>query len=139
MRRFLVVFAILFGFFFGFAPAQAKVVAQVSLSKQVMVVKVYGRVAHIWRVSTARKGFITPHGSYKPQRMYVKYFSKKYYNAPMPYSIFFRGGYAVHGGYAKLGTPASHGCVRLTTAHAAELYNLAKQQGPRQTRIVITG
>ncbi len=139
MSRVFAVMLLIFGIFAVAAPAEAKVVAQVSLSQQVMVVKVDGKIAHRWRVSTARDGFVTPRGSYKPQRMYVKYFSKKYYNAPMPYSIFFRGGYAVHGGYARLGTPASHGCVRLTTAHAAELYKLTRQQGPRQTRIVITG
>lgn len=139
MRRVLMLVFAVFGLFVGFAPAQAKVIAEVSLSKQVMVVKVDGKVAHVWRVSTARKGFITPRGTYKPQRMYVKYFSKKYYNAPMPYSIFFKGGYAVHGGYARLGTPASHGCVRLATGNAAKLYELTRKQGPRQTRIVIIG
>jgi hypothetical protein len=37
-------------------------------------------------------------------------------HAPMPHSIFFRGGYAIHGSYAtgSLGRPASPGCIRGT-------------------------
>jgi lipoprotein-anchoring transpeptidase ErfK/SrfK len=55
----------------------------------------------------------------------------------MPHSIFFRGGYAIHGtGYTKyLGRPASHGCVRLHPAHARTLYNLVRRHGRGNTRI----
>jgi lipoprotein-anchoring transpeptidase ErfK/SrfK len=69
--------------------------------------------------------------------MYKRYFSKKYNGSPMPYSIFFRGGYAVHGTNAvsQLGRPASHGCVRLRTKNAARLYSLVKRHGGR---IVVT-
>ena len=65
--------------------------------------------------------------------------SRKYDWSPMPYSIFFRGGYAIHGtGYVKqLGRPASHGCVRLNTANAATLYSLVNQVGRGNTRIVV--
>ena len=60
--------------------------------------------------------------------------------SPMPYSIFFYGGYAIHGtNYVKaLGRPASHGCVRLHPSNAAALYSLVKQHGPGNTKIVIT-
>ncbi len=121
--------------------ASARVVAQINIGKQTMVVKVDGRTEYVWHVSTARKGFVTPHGSYAPKHMHRSYFSRKYYNSPMPFAIFFRGGYAVHGTTAlsKLGTPASHGCIRLKTAHAAELYSLVKQHGQSRSRIVITG
>lgn len=39
----------------------------------------------------------------------------------MPHSIFFHGGYAIHGSYEinRLGGPASHGCIRLHPANAA--------------------
>jgi len=49
----------------------------------------------------------------------------------MPHSIFFRGGYAIHGTYevAHLGRPVSHGCVRLSPANAATLYALVKAEG----------
>jgi lipoprotein-anchoring transpeptidase ErfK/SrfK len=61
------------------------------------------------------------------------HYSKKYDNAPMPHSIFFRGGYAIHGTYATgaLGRPVSHGCVRLSPAHAAQLYDMVKREGAR--------
>lgn len=118
----------------------AAVEARVDLGSQRMVVTVGGEVAHVWHVSTARKGFVTPRGVYSPKRMHVSYFSKKYYNSPMPYSIFFKGGYAVHGTGAikALGRPASHGCIRLATGNARTLYNLVKQHGAGRARIVIS-
>jgi hypothetical protein len=60
--------------------------------------------------------------------------------APMPNSVFFYGGYAIHGTYeeAKLGSPVSHGCVRLTRANAATLYALVGAQGLRNTQVLIT-
>jgi len=77
--------------------AEAEVVARVSLSSQAMVVYVDGVPVYDWAVSTARRGFRTPTGSYRPTRMHRMWYSKKYDNAPMPNSIFFTGGYAVHG------------------------------------------
>jgi lipoprotein-anchoring transpeptidase ErfK/SrfK len=67
------------------------------------------------------------------------HYSKKYYNSPMPHSVFFRGGFAVHGTGAirKLGRRASHGCVRLHPAHAARLYRLIKRVGRANSRIQI--
>ena len=60
--------------------------------------------------------------------------------SPMPYSVFFHGGYAIHGTNAvsRLGSPASHGCVRLDTKNAAKFYSLVKQVGPGNTRIIVT-
>ena len=52
-----------------------------------------------WPVSTARTGYNTPNGTYRPQRLERSWFSSLYYNSPMPYSIFFHGGYAIHGRY----------------------------------------
>lgn len=58
----------------------------------------------------------------------------------MPYSIFFNGGYAIHGSYeiSRLGSPASHGCIRLHPQNAAELFALVKNRMP-DARIVVTG
>ena len=80
-----------------------------------MTVSKHGRVIYSWPVSTARKGYVTPRGNYRPTRLHQMWYSRKYDMSPMPYSVFFRGGYAIHGtGYVKqLGRPASHGCVRL--------------------------
>lgn len=140
LRRLVPVFMIVFGVFALAGGAQARVEARIDLKSQRMVVKINGEVQHIWKVSTARKGYVTPRGVYMPKRMHVKYYSKKYYNSPMPYSIFFKGGYAVHGtGATKaLGAPASHGCIRLATGNARTLYQLVKQFGPGKARIVIT-
>ena len=122
------------------ASFAARVEARVDLKSQQMIVKVDGEVAHVWKVSTARRGYVTPRGVYGPKRMHTKYYSKKYYNSPMPYSIFFKGGYAVHGTNAvkALGGPASHGCIRLATPNAKALYNLVRNHGPSQTRIIIS-
>ena len=58
----------------------------------------------------------------------------------MPHSIFFNGGYAIHGSYeiGRLGTPASHGCIRLHPNNATVLYRLVEAHR-NSTRIVVTG
>lgn len=112
---------------FGFSStANAGVDVRVDVSKQRMLVFVEGELAYDWPVSTGRKGFATPHGTYRPKRMTRMHFSRKYANAPMPYSVFFRGGYAIHGTNAvgRLGSRASHGCVRLSKRNARELFHL---------------
>jgi len=122
-------------------PAMAaKIVAKIDISQQRMEIYVNGLKRHVWRVSTGRRGYRTPTGRYRPGRMYRRYFSRKYYRSPMPHSVFFKGGYAIHGtNYVKrLGRRASHGCVRLHRRHAAELYRLINRYGKRNTRIVIT-
>ncbi len=120
--------------------ARADIVARVSLSAQEMTVYVDGVPRYDWAVSTARRGYVTPTGSFRPTRMHRMWYSKKYDNAPMPSSIFFHGGYAVHGtGHLKaLGRPASHGCIRLHPDNARTLYSLVADQGMGNARIVIT-
>ena len=96
----------------------------------------YGR----WKVSTARDGYYTPRGAWRPFALKKMHYSRKYDNSPMPNSIFFLGGYAIHGtNYLKsLGRPASHGCIRLAPQNAAKLYSLVQKHGMRSTRITIT-
>ncbi len=121
--------------------AQAKVVARVNLGSQTMNVYVDGSLRHSWRISSGKAGYNTPRGNYGPTRLHRMHYSRKYNNAPMPHSIFFRGGYAIHGtGHVgALGRPASHGCVRLSPGHAAQLFSLVKAHGARNTRISIGG
>jgi lipoprotein-anchoring transpeptidase ErfK/SrfK len=116
------------------------VVANIDVSSQTMTVKVNGWYYGTWKVSTGRKGFNTPRGSFRVGRMARTYFSKKYDNSPMPYSLFFSGGNAVHGTnhLRQLGRPASHGCVRLHPDNAAKLYALAEEYGSARTRITIS-
>ncbi|AOF88367.1 L,D-transpeptidase [Sinorhizobium sp. RAC02] len=118
----------------------ANLVAQVSLASQTMVVTQNGVVKYRWRVSTGRKGFGTPTGAWSAKWTSRNHRSRKYNNAPMPYAVFFKGGYAVHATYEtkRLGRPASHGCVRLHPNNAATFFQMAKSNGLSKTRIVIT-
>jgi lipoprotein-anchoring transpeptidase ErfK/SrfK len=117
----------------------SQIVARISISEQRMDVLIDGRPTFAWKVSTAGKGYRTPTGSFKPTRMHKMWYSRKYDNAPMPHSIFFHGGYAVHATphIKRLGRPASHGCIRLHPDHAADLYQLVQTFGPSNTSIVI--
>ena len=110
-------------------PASAEVVARVSTSRQAMQVYVDGTLAYVWPVSTARPGYFTPAGHYRVRRMERMWYSRKYDMSPMPHALFFRGGYAIHGTYAvgHLGRPASHGCIRLSPAHARILFGLVQR------------
>jgi lipoprotein-anchoring transpeptidase ErfK/SrfK len=111
--------------------AEASVVVHVDRSRQTMDVIVDGAPRYRWRVSTGRPGYGTPAGIYHPQMLAARWFSRAYYNSPMPHSIFFHGGYAIHGTYdiARLGGPASHGCVRLDPGNAAVLFGLVEREG----------
>jgi len=140
MPRFAVVLAASAVLFGGLASAQAAVVVTVDKSAQELSVTVDGTPRYHWPVSTARIGYHTPNGTYKPQRLARKWFSRKYDWSPMPYSIFFDEGYAIHGSYeiSHLGRPASHGCVRLHPDNAALLFALVKERMD-DTTIVVTG
>ena len=121
------------------ASAAQRVTAKIDLSEQRLYLYVDGRLRDKWPVSTARKGYRTPTGSWQPTRLERNWHSRKYNWAPMPYSVFFYGGYAIHGttDLKRLGRPASHGCVRLHPTHAAKLYNLVRQVGRGDARVVI--
>jgi lipoprotein-anchoring transpeptidase ErfK/SrfK len=141
MRRVVLVAALCAAFLGGPGPAAADVVAEIELSRQTMVVSVDGVVQHVWPVSTGRSGWRTPTGSFRPQSMHVRHFSTLFGGAPMPYSVFFHGHFAIHGTYEikSLGRRASHGCVRLHPVNARTLFQLIKAQGPGNTRILVTG
>src|SRR5258708_532239 len=121
-------------------PARADVVVQIDKSSQRMAVSVDGMTRYSWPVSTGRNGYGTPSGVFHPQTMARRWFSRRYYNSPMPHAIFFYHGFAIHGTYdlGRLGGPASHGCVRLHPSHAAALFALVQRNGPGNTRIVIS-
>jgi hypothetical protein len=121
--------------------ARASVLVHIDKSNQRMTVSVDGQSAFTWRVSTGRGGFGTPTGRFRPQWMARSWFSTRYYGSPMPHSIFFHKGYAIHGTnyISRLGGPASHGCVRLHPANAATLFMLVRRAGMGNTAIAITG
>jgi L,D-transpeptidase catalytic domain len=139
MRRHAVMLAVALAWLISFERAEARLDILVDKSTQRMLVIQNGYMRYMWPVSTGRDETATPNGVYSPQRLERNWFSSAYYNSPMPYSIFFHNGYAIHGSYAidRLGGPASHGCVRLHPHHAALLFDLVQQEGPKQTTIEI--
>ena len=124
------------------APADAAVLVTIDKSTQRMTVEVDNALRWIWPVSTGQLGHDTPSGRYTAFRMEADHFSKEWDDAPMPHSIFFsQTGHAIHGYLStrRIGSPASHGCVRLEPANAARLYALVEQQGLPNTKVVVTG
>jgi lipoprotein-anchoring transpeptidase ErfK/SrfK len=125
------------------APASKKPGGRLSItidiSSQEMTVADGWHTIYSFDVSTGRKGHATPTGRFHPIRMHEMWYSSKYENAPMPYSIFFHGGYAIHGttDVKHLGQVASHGCVRLDPANAKMLYALVKQYGMQNTDVIL--
>ena len=135
-----IVAAILFAF--GAVPAFAVILVEIDKSTQRMTVSQDGAQLYNWPVSTGLRAYDTPNGSFKPFRMEKEHFSREWDDAPMPHSIFFTTrGHAIHGTEHKrnIGRPASHGCVRLEPQNARVLFNLVKQQGMANTRVVLTG
>jgi lipoprotein-anchoring transpeptidase ErfK/SrfK len=155
----LTKYAAAIGLMFGLATAPAEatpfktlrplitgapsVTATVSISQQRMILYVVDENGaartYIWKVSTGKAGYGTPTGAYGPTWLSPRHWSKKY-DAPMPYAVFFHRGYAIHAtdAVARLGQPASHGCVRLAKDKAAMFFDLVKTYGKHTTKIVIT-
>ena len=117
--------------------ARADVLVRIDKSSQRMSVIVNGEHRHTWAVSTGIYG--TPSGAFRPQSLARHHRSTLYNNAPMPYSIFYDGNFAIHGTthVSRLGGPASRGCVRLHPANAAVLFALVRAEGLGNTRISI--
>ena len=111
----------------------------VDVSDQEMVVLWDHHEIHRWPVSTARPGKWTPRGTFAPQTLVRMHYSTLYNNAPMPWSIFFRGNYAIHGTdqTRKLGSPASAGCIRLSPDNARVLYQAVRAVGKDKVGIVV--
>ena len=122
----------------GVAASADAATVTIDLSTQNMHVESATGASYNWPVSTAREGYVTPTGTFQPERLAEVYHSKKYDNAPMPHAVFFYYGFAIHGTNETrhLGHPASHGCVRLAPANATKLFNLVKSEG---ASITITG
>jgi hypothetical protein len=127
LRAALILLLTTFG---GAVTANATTMIHIDLSTQRMHVE-SSTGSYTWPISTARSGYTTPQGSFAPTGLQRMHYSRKYHMSPMPYSIFFHGGYAIHGTYATgaLGKPASHGCVRLSPGHAAQLYHMVQSEG----------
>jgi len=140
--RVIAIFLVASSLAIAVGSARAEILIKVDKSTQRMTVVRHGATVYSWPVSTGRTAYATPSGSYTAFRMEADHYSKEWDDAPMPHSIFFtKIGHAIHGSYdtKKLGMPASHGCVRISPAHAATLFALVKQDGLVNTKVVLTG
>lgn len=139
MAKFLVMVCVVIAAIFMIVTgAKAEVFITIDKSTQRMYVETPSD-SFVWKISTARKGYRTPTGQFKPYLLKTMHYSRKYDNAPMPHSIFFHGGYAIHATDAinKLGSPASHGCIRLSPQNARWLYRIVSEYGKEDTYIRI--
>src|ERR1044071_5138163 len=122
--------------------AEAKIAITVDKDNQQMTVAVDGVARYHWPVSTGLPSYETPNGSFRTSRREADHFSKEFDDAPMPHSIFFtKIGHSIHGtdSVNRLGSPASHGGVRLSRAKASTLYALVQRDGVLNTTVTLTG
>lgn len=137
MRCLAFIFCLVLGSLVS-AGAKAEILINVNKSSQRLTVYVDGAQRYTWAISSGLAGG-PPSGSYRPERLERKWYSRKYDWAPMPHAIFFHQGYAIHGTnvISRLGRRASHGCVRLHPQHAAILFDLV-QGRKSSTRIIVS-
>ena len=124
------------------SAANAAVSILVNKDTQQMTVSVDGVTRYTWPVSSGNPSHETPNGSFKTFRMEEDHYSKEFDDAPMPNAIFFtKQGHAIHGtdAVSRLGTPASHGCVRLSRANALKLWSVVKAEVLLNTTVTLTG
>lgn len=122
---------------------RALVKITVDLSRQRLVLTSSGTVRE-FKISSGLAPKNTTPGSgkcYAPDFLEEMHYSSLYNKAPMPHSIFFNGNIAMHGTDAEwlLGKPASHGCVRLSKAHAKLVHDTVKAKGKANAIICVTG
>ena len=116
----------------------AGLVAKVDLSSQRMNVYVEGRKKYSWSIASGKRGWRTPTGAYTPITSYRKKYVKRW-NMTLPYAVVLKSsGIAVHGSNGPMGSPRSHGCIRLSVANAAKFYKLVGRHGLWGTKVIIT-
>jgi hypothetical protein len=122
--------------------------AAINKSKQILYLFIDGELKDSFPVSTGMKKYTTPDLNVRPSGpLFTKYTSRKFPGGNykglgnMPYAVFVRGGYAIHGttpgNFAKLGTVASHGCIRLHPDNARIFYELVKLFGLDHTWVSV--
>ena len=123
------------------APPEPTLFAVIDLGSQTMTVSDKNGVIASWKISSARGGYRTPAGTFTPHYTSRMHYSKQYHFSPMPYSVFFNEGVAVHGtrDLGNLGRPASHGCVRSHPKNAKVFYDLVQKHGMQMTRVTVRG
>lgn len=122
--------------------------ADVDKSAQRLYLYVDGVLTYTWKTSTGRAGYSTPDMDQHPRGpVYNRYTSTKYpggdYNGlgNMPYAVFVRGGYAIHGttrgNWSKLGRVASHGCIRVHPDNGQIFNVLVRKYGLRNVWVTV--
>jgi hypothetical protein len=120
--------------------ASCAVWARVVKSEQRLYLYLNGGLAATWLVSTGMPGFGTPNFDRHPDgRIYERYSSRRYPGGDwmglgnMPYAVFISGGFAIHGtpaaNWPRLGSRASHGCIRLHPDHGRYFNRLVRANG----------
>jgi hypothetical protein len=120
----------------------SKIIVNIDKGLQQMTVFVDGIEQHNWPISTGKRGYSTPSGTYTASSMNEIWYSKEWDNAPMYNAVFFtKKGHAIHGTDEEknLGKPASHGCVRVSRENAKTLFALVDANGLSNTQVVLTG
>jgi hypothetical protein len=85
-----------------------------------------GRRIAVTTLSTGRPGYDTPTGVFPIMGKKRTHYSNRYDSAPMPWmQRLTRWGHALHAGDVRP-TPASHGCVRLPSEFAEQLFALTR-------------
>ena len=115
------------------STASAPVLINVYIGSQSMDMSVNGTRVLSGPVATARPGYSTPRGCRKPWLLNKTQYSTKYH-APMPNSVFFVGGVALHTGNVRV---KSHGCVHLNPAASLQVFNTVKKFGMSKTVVCV--
>jgi hypothetical protein len=122
--------------------------AAINKSRQKLYLYINGEIEDSFPVSTGMKKYTTPDINVRPSGpLFTKYTSRKFPGGNykglgnMPYAVFVQGGYAIHGttpgNFSRLGTVASHGCIRLHPDNARIFYELVKLFGIKNTWVTV--
>jgi hypothetical protein len=128
--------------------SSCKIWADVDINLQRLFLYIDGSLIYTWKTSTGRFGYETPAMDTHPDgRIYDRHTSPKYPEGDyhglgnMPFAFFIDGEYAIHGttrgSWGQLGTPASHGCIRLHPDNAEMLNVLVRRNGIRNVWVTI--
>lgn len=109
----------------------------INLESQIMTIFENSELLDAYMISSGKRGFETPQGNFKIHNKVPRAWSKKYgLFMPNWMAIVGSGAFGIHelpewpGGYKEganhLGTPVSHGCVRLGVGSAERVYNWAE-------------
>jgi hypothetical protein len=100
-----------------------------------MLVNLHAQRAYVYRngvriggaaISSGKRNYETPTGSFTVLERDRYHRSRKYDNAPMPYTLRLTwGGVSLHGGGIP-GYPSSHGCIHLPMRFAGALFDQAR-------------